>query len=83
MFPYDYILHISEEKSNQSSVIIDCTVNDNGSLFSSCVLTFVFYYVLPLSIMGLCYSRLSSHVRHSSARLNRQLVSIKFSLDKK
>ncbi|CAF0823129.1 unnamed protein product [Rotaria sp. Silwood1] len=72
MFPYDYVLHIDVEKHNHSSVMLDCTVSDNDSLFSSCLFTFVFYYLLPLSIIGVCYSRVLLHVRrggHKVAKL--------------
>ncbi|UJR27972.1 hypothetical protein I4U23_009230 [Adineta vaga] len=72
MFPYDYLLHTDIEKSNQSSVEIDCTVNDN-SFFSSCLFTFGFYYVLPLTIIGLCYSRVLLHVRRHGTKIARQL----------
>ncbi|CAF2396929.1 unnamed protein product [Rotaria sp. Silwood2] len=68
MFPYDYLLHINVEKNNQSSVMLDCTVN-NDSLYSSCLFTFVFYYLLPLCIIGLCYSRVLMHVRRGSHKM--------------
>lgn len=75
MFPYDYVLHVNSDKSNQSSVMPDCTVNDNDSLFSSCIFTFFFYYLLPLVIIGLCYSRILLHVRRTGYEIAKQLVS--------
>ncbi|CAF0826213.1 unnamed protein product [Adineta ricciae] len=72
MFPYDYLLHTDTDKHNDSSGELDCTVNDN-SFFSSCMFTFTFYYVLPLLIIGLCYSRVFSHVRYHGTKIARQL----------
>jgi hypothetical protein len=73
MFPYDYVLSNDMKKnSNQSS---DCTVHNTDSLFSSCLFTFTFYYVLPLSIIGICYSRVVFHVRRSGDKVSKQLVS--------
>jgi uncharacterized membrane protein YciS (DUF1049 family) len=75
MFPYEYVLNNGIGKSsNQSLVMLDCTVNNN-EFFSSCLLTFGFYYVLPLLIIGLSYSRVLLHVRRSSFKISRQLVS--------
>jgi len=75
MFPYDYILSNSIEKStNQSSVVFDCNVHDDDSLYSSCLFTFGFYYVLPLTIIGVCYSRVSCHVRRSRYKMAKHLV---------
>jgi hypothetical protein len=75
MFPYDYVLHNVLEKSNQSLSILDCTVNDNDSLFSSCLFTIGFYYVLPLTIIGLCYFRVLLYIRRSGYKVAKQLVS--------
>jgi hypothetical protein len=76
MFPYDYLLHSDIGKSpNQTSVMFDCAVTDNDSFFSSCLFTFGFYYVLPLLIIGLSYSRILLHVRRSSCKMSKQLVS--------
>ncbi len=75
VFPYDYLLHITVENSNQSLVMLDCSVNDN-SFFSSCLFTFGVYYVLPLSIIGLCYSRVASHVRRHGGKIAGRMVSI-------
>ena len=75
MFPYDYALKNIIEKTNQSSVIADCTVNDNDSLFSSCIFTIGFYYVLPLTIIGLCYFRVLIYIRRSGHNVAKQLVS--------
>ncbi len=75
VFPYDYLLHIIVEKGNQSLVMRDCIVNDN-SFFSSCLFTFGFYYVLPLLIIGLCYSRVASHVRRHDGKIAGRIVSI-------
>ncbi|CAF3371504.1 unnamed protein product [Rotaria socialis] len=73
MFPYDYLSHRHDDKNNQSSVVLDCTVNDNDSLFSSCLFTFLFYYLLPLLIIGLCYSRILLHVQRSAHEIAKQL----------
>lgn len=73
MFPYGYIFGSNELKKNQSST--DCTVNDS-SFFSSCVFTFTFYYILPLAIIGLCYSRVLIHIRRSGCSIVKRLVRI-------
>ncbi|CAF3657737.1 unnamed protein product [Rotaria sordida] len=74
MFPYDYVLRINVEKINQSSIMLDCTVNNTDSLFSSCLFTFIFYYLLPLLIIGLCYSRVLLYVRHHGHKMAKRLV---------
>jgi hypothetical protein len=76
MFPYDYVLRSNNDKSiNQSSITHDCNVNNNGSFFSSCLFTFGFYYVLPLSIIGISYSRVVIHIRNHRRRISRLFVS--------
>jgi Sec-independent protein secretion pathway component TatC len=76
MFPYGYVFHNENDKSiNQSSVILECNVNDGGSFFSSCLFTFGFYYVLPLLIIGLCYSQVLIYIRHHRRRMSRLFVS--------
>jgi Sec-independent protein secretion pathway component TatC len=74
MFPYGYVFDF-EKSINQSSVTIDCNVNEDGSFFSSCLLTFGFYYVLPLSIIGISYSRVLIYIRDHSRRVSRLFVS--------
>ncbi|CAF0860088.1 unnamed protein product [Adineta steineri] len=68
MFPYDYLLQRDVGTINQSLVILECTVNDNAS-FLSCLSTFGFYYVLPLLIIILCYSRVSSYIRYHGIKI--------------
>ncbi len=75
MFPYEYVVHNLFEKSNRSSIIRDCTVTDSYSLFTSCIFTMAFYYVLPLTIIGLCYFRVSIHIRRTGHKMAKQLVS--------
>jgi len=75
MFPYAHILNINGDKNNQSSDRLDCIVHDNNSLLSSCIFTFGFYYVLPLSIIVLCYLRVFIHVQRTGCRIVKRLVS--------
>jgi hypothetical protein len=77
MFPYKHVLHTLDDGSNNSSTIADCTVNDTDSFFSSCIFTFTFYYILPLIIIGLSYSRVLIHVRRTSVTIAKRLVSSK------
>ena len=80
MFPYIYVLHNEDDKNiNRSSVTLDCNVNSDGSFFSSCLFTFGIYYVLPLSIIGLCYSRVSMYVRRNNSQLLKLTVSTEMS----
>jgi hypothetical protein len=74
MFPYAYFFNINGNQHNQSSDTSNCIVNDNNSLLS-CILTFGFYYVLPLSIIFLCYLRVFLHVRRTGHRVVKRLVS--------
>jgi hypothetical protein len=78
MFPYKYIFNINGDTNNQSSDVVDCIVHDTNSLLSSCMFTFGFYYVLPLSIIFLCYLRVFMHVRRSGYQMVKRLVSSVF-----
>ncbi len=69
MFPYKLLLHINGDKNNQSSHNNECIVNDGDSLFSSCIFTFGFYYILPLSIIGLCYLDVFLYVRRTGYKI--------------
>ena len=78
MFPYGYFVHIKGNKNNQSSDVLDCVVHEADSLFSSCIFTFGFYYLLPLSIIGLCYLRVLVHIRRTGYQMVKRLVSYQF-----
>ena len=68
------MFHIFDQpKGNQTAMINDCTVN-NDSVFSSCIFSFGFYYLLPLLVIGLCYSRILIHVRQSGCNVVKHLV---------
>jgi hypothetical protein len=75
MFPYEHFIHVNGEKNNQSSDVLNCVVHDSNSLFSACIFTFTFYYVLPLAIIGLCYLRVLVHVRRTGYQMVKRLVS--------
>ena len=79
MFPYNHLLATINGRTNQSSDVVDCTVNDTDSFFSSCIFTFTFYYLLPLAIIGLSYSRVLIHVRRTGYSIAKRMVSNKFS----
>ncbi|CAF0932325.1 unnamed protein product [Adineta steineri] len=76
MFPYEYFLHVNNEKNNQSSHASNCIVQDGDSLFSSCIFTLGFYYVLPLLIIGICYLRVLMYVRRSGYRMVKRLSGV-------
>ncbi len=75
MFPYAHFFNINGDKNNQSSDVLECIVHDSNSLISSCIFTFGFYYVLPLSIIFLCYLRVFLHVRRTCDQAVKNLVS--------
>ncbi len=75
MFPYAHFFNINGDKNNQSSNVLECIVHDSNSLISSCIFTFGFYYVVPLSIIFLCYLRVFLHVRRTGYRVVKRLVS--------
>jgi hypothetical protein len=75
MFPYAYFFNINGNNHNQSYNTSNCIVNDKNSLLSSCIFTFGFYYVLPLSIIFLCYLRVFLRVRRTGYEVVKRLVS--------
>lgn len=75
MFPYAYFFNVNGTQENQLSDESNCIVNDVNSLLSSCIFTFGFYYVLPLSIIFLCYFRVFLHLRRTGSRVVKRLVS--------
>ena len=67
---------------NQSLISPDCTVSDNSALSSSCLFIFLFFYVLPLTIIGICYFRVLLYIRHAGYAMTNQIVSRnRFSLE--
>ncbi len=74
MIPYEHLIHINRDKNNQSSDNHDCRVNDADSLFLSCIFTFGFYYMLPLSIIGVCHLGVSLYVRRTGYKIVKYLV---------
>jgi hypothetical protein len=75
MFPYAYLFNIIGNQHNLSSNTSNCIVNDKNSLLSSCIFTFGFYYILPLSIIFLCYLSVFLHVRRTGYQVVKRLVS--------
>ena len=74
MFPYEHLLNISMNASNQSSGVTECTVHEDDSHSSSCLLTFVIYYILPLLTIGLCSLRILLHVRRTGHPIVKRMV---------
>ena len=74
MFPYEHFWNVNAEKHNQSSSTLECVVHDTDGFSSSCLFTFVFYYILPLSIIGLCYLRVFIHVRRTGYWMVKRMV---------
>lgn len=75
MFPYEHFWNANTEKHNQSSSTSECVVHETDALSSSCLFTLVFYYILPLSIIGLCYLRVSMHIRRTGYCMVKRTVS--------
>lgn len=75
MFPYAYFFNVNATQEKQSLDESNCIVNDANSFLSSCIFTFGFYYVLPLSIIFLCHLRVFLYVRQTGSRVVRLLVS--------
>ncbi len=76
MFPYGHFFNTNGDKYNQSSDVVECIVHDSNSLTSFCIFGFGFYYVLPLSIIFLCYLRVFLHVRRTCDQAVKNLVSL-------
>lgn len=53
----------------------DCSISSSHPFFASCLFPFGMYYVFPLLIIALCYSRLFCHMRKTSKSLTRHRVS--------
>jgi len=80
MFPYGYVFSLLNEKStNQSLILLDCNVNEDP-FFSSCLFTFGFYYILPLTIIGISYSRVFLFIRQEEKKIAKQVneISLRF-----
>lgn len=76
MFPYTYFFNINVDKTNQSIVSDNCVVHDENTFISSCIFTFSFYYILPLTIIFLCYLRVFIYVRRRGYRVVKRLSGI-------
>ncbi|UJR21441.1 hypothetical protein I4U23_024527 [Adineta vaga] len=70
MFPYKYFLRTIIHTNTSPTYHYDCAVYDHNSLLSSCIFTFGFYYVLPLSIIGICYLRVYMRVERSTMQIH-------------
>ncbi|CAF1101758.1 unnamed protein product [Adineta ricciae] len=75
MFPYKHVLRMIMRTHTGSRHTLDCSVYDRDSLFSSCIFTFGFYYVLPLSIIAICYLRVFMWVQSATYHGQKSLVS--------
>ncbi|CAF0723082.1 unnamed protein product [Adineta ricciae] len=74
MFPYKHVLRMIRRTHTGSRHTLDCSVYDRDSLFSSCIFTFGFYYVLPLSIIAMCYLRVFMRVQSATYHGQKSLV---------
>lgn len=70
VFPYT---SLSSSLANNSTD--DCSVSSHHPLFASCFFPFCAYYLLPLVIIAMCYTRLFFHMRRSSKTITRHRVS--------
>ena len=75
MFPYEHLFGVHSTKSNNTRSQEDCTVQDKNSSSTSCLLTFLVYYIFPLFIIGLSYLSVSIHLRRTGYCMVKRLVS--------
>jgi hypothetical protein len=74
VFPYGSLSSSSEIKKNSLN---DCTLSSSHSLFASCYFSFCAFYIFPLIIISLCYTRLWFYMRHVSKSITQYRVSFK------
>ncbi len=55
----------------------DCSLSAYHPLFASCFFPFFAFYILPLIIIALCYTRLCFYMRHVSKSIIQYRVSLK------
>jgi hypothetical protein len=72
IFPYT---SLSSSSNAENSLTDDCSVSAYHPLLASCFFPFCAYYLLPLVIIALCYTRLFFHMRKSSKTITRYRVS--------
>ncbi|CAF1168204.1 unnamed protein product [Rotaria sp. Silwood1] len=75
VFPYTSLSSSSPPPSPSSDTnknpLDDCSVSAYHPLFASCFFPFCAYYVLPLVIIALSYTKLFFHMRRSSKNMTR------------
>ncbi|UJR07598.1 hypothetical protein I4U23_011885 [Adineta vaga] len=73
IFPYT---SFSSSTSNVEIVPVNpCAVSAYHPFFASCYFPFCAYYILPLIVISLCYTKLFFYMRKSSETINRHKVS--------
>ncbi|CAF1086748.1 unnamed protein product [Adineta steineri] len=70
VFPYTSLT------SNTEGDINNCSVSAYHPFFASCFFPFCAYYVLPLIIIALCYTKLFLFMRNSSKKMFRRRLSL-------
>ena len=68
-FPYTSLSSVSNNSLD------DCSVSLHHPLFASCFFPFCAFYLLPLVIIAMCYTRLFFHMKRSSKTITRHRVS--------
>ena len=74
VFPYKSLSSLSAQGT--PSLKDACSVSDYHPIFPSCFFPFGMYYIVPLLIIVLCYSRILSHMKRSSKMVHRNRVSL-------
>ncbi|CAF4065449.1 unnamed protein product [Rotaria sordida] len=69
VFPYTSLSSSSSNTKNNS--LNDCSISNHHPLFASCFFPFCAYYLLPLIIIALSYTKLFVKMRKSSLRITR------------
>jgi len=74
VFPYTSFSSSSSSDA-ENDLLHDCSVSAYHPLFASCFFPFYAYYLLPLVIIALCYTRLFFYMKKSSKSITRHRVS--------
>ena len=71
IFPYTSLSSTSNADADLANA---CSAASHHPLFQACYFQFCAYYLLPLLIIALCYTRLFFHMRRSSKTITRHRV---------
>jgi hypothetical protein len=75
-FVFPYTSFTSSRSENEKKLLNECSLSSHHPLFASCYFSFCAYYILPLVIIALCYTRLCCYMRHVSKSITKYRVSL-------